>query len=79
MIRSSTTNNNERENDMRTTVLNGLPVTVDYVIDGGEVVNWNIVAINDKEKNCKWLERRLSGKDIVRISEECINHYERWL
>lgn len=65
-----------------TTVLGGLPVTIEYTIQGAEpdvgimssyVDEWYIVAINGRPvKKCDWLDRRIAATkgEADRIVEE---------
>lgn len=57
--------------ELETTVLGGLPVTVEYTVQGAEpdvgimssyVDDWCIVAINGRSvKKCDWLYRRIDA------------------
>lgn len=65
-----------------TTVLGGLPVTIEYSVQGAEpdvgimsayVDEWYIVAINGRAvKKCDWLDRRIAATkgETDRIVEE---------
>lgn len=69
-----------RETDIR--ILGGLPVTIEYTVQGAEpdvgimsgyVDDWYIVAINGRAvKKCDWLERRIDATkgERERIVEE---------
>lgn len=68
--------------ETETTVLGGLPVTIEYTVQGAEpdvgimsgyVDDWYIVAINGRAvKKCDWLDRRIDATkgERERIVEE---------
>lgn len=68
--------------EIDTTVLGGLPVTIEYTVQGAEpdvgimssyVDDWYIVAINGRAvKSCDWLDRRIDATkgERDRIVEE---------
>jgi hypothetical protein len=68
--------------EIDTTVLGGLPVTIEYTVQGAEpdvgimssyVDEWYITAINGRAvKKCDWLDRRIAATkgETDRILEE---------
>lgn len=73
-----------------TTVMGGLPVTVEFTTTGydnrdcgggvDDVDEWDIVAVGGKvcKKRPKWVYDRMSAADESRITEECYEHKGGW-
>lgn len=72
--------------EIDTTVLGGLPVTIEYTIQGAEpdvgimssyVDEWYITHINGREvKACNWLDKRIAETkgETERLIEEMCEH-----
>lgn len=74
-----------------TTVLGGLPVTIEFDTtgydnrdvgggDANEVAEWSIVAVAGRvcKKTPSWIYSRLTRADEDRIYEECAEHVGGW-
>lgn len=70
-----------------TTVLGGLPVTIEFDItgydnrdvgggDANEIDKWSIVAVGSRlcKKSPNWIYSRLTSQDECRIYEECAEY-----
>lgn len=68
-----------------TTVLGGLPVTVEFSIQpadtsvgimSADLEDWSIIAIGGRKRiNVTWLLKRLTEKDIEKIEVACYDSY----
>ena len=60
-----------------TTVLGGLPVTIEFDETGLNCSEWDIVAVNSRPCKTypKWLHNRLTHIDAAAISEQCVTEY----
>lgn len=73
-----------------TTVLGGLPVTVEFTTTGydnrdcgggvDDVDEWSIVAVGGRvcRKRPDWVYKRMSAADDARVTEECYEHAGGW-